>query len=78
MDNVIEIRESLRGSTLSNGALCLESRPSVFDGEFVVLAFRANHPIDSYVVWNADSAGNCWRGVYFKDIKEATEFWSAK
>ena len=59
------VREAgLRGTTLANGALCLASAAHRYDGEFVVLAFR-DHPVDPYVVWYSDAAGNCWQGDYW-------------
>ena len=66
------VREAgLRGTTLANGALCLASASHRYDGEFVVLAFR-DHPVDPYVVWNADSEGNCWRGDYCTTLMYAS------
>lgn len=66
----METLESLRGQVLQSGALCIDSKKTNIDGEFVVLAFRT-HPVDPYVVWNADSAGNCWRGDYCRSLAEA-------
>jgi hypothetical protein len=58
-----QVERGLRGTHLQNGALCIASAPHRYDGEFVVLAFR-DHPVDPYVVWYSDAAGNCWQGDY--------------
>jgi hypothetical protein len=64
-------RGRLRGTYLQNGALCIAAAPATHDGEFIVLAFR-DHPVDPYVVWKADSAGNCWQGDYCTTLMYAT------
>ena len=66
-----QVERGLRGAILQNGALCIAAAPTKFDGEFVVLAFR-DHPVDPYVVWNADSEGNCWRGDYCTTLMYAS------
>lgn len=66
----METIESLRGQILQNGALCIESKKR--GDEFVVLAYRT-HSYDPYVVWNADEAGNCWRGDYFPSLAAAVK-----
>jgi hypothetical protein len=58
-----QVERGLRGTTLANGALCIASAPTRYEGEFIVLAFR-DHPVDPYVVWTSDSAGNCHQGDY--------------
>ena len=62
-------RGALRGQTLQNGALCIESWQVNLD-EHVVLALR-EHPVDPYVVWTATEDGNCSRGDYCRTIQEA-------
>ena len=62
-------RGALRGKTLQNGALCIESWQVNLD-EHVVLALR-EHPVDPYVVWTATEDGNCSRGDYCRTIQEA-------
>ena len=66
-----QLERGLRGTHLQNGALCIAVAPAIFDGEFVVLAFR-DHPVDPYVVWNADAAGNCWHGDYCTSLMYAS------
>jgi hypothetical protein len=66
----METINSLKGMLLVSGALCIDSMPIGETGEFIVLAFRT-HPLHSYVVWNADQAGNCWRGDYCSTLDEA-------
>ena len=66
-----QVERGLRGTILQSGALCIAAAPTKFDGEFVVLAFR-DHPVDPYVVWNADSEGNCWRGDYCTTLMYAS------
>jgi hypothetical protein len=62
-------RGALRGKTLQNGALCIESW-QVNQDEHVVLALR-EHSVDPYVVWTATEDGNCSRGDYCRTIQEA-------
>jgi hypothetical protein len=62
-------RGALRGKTLQNGALCIESWQVNLD-EHVVLALR-EHSVDPYVVWTATEDGNCSRGDYCRTIQEA-------
>ncbi len=62
-------RGALRGQTLQNGALCIESWQVNLD-EHVVLALR-EHSVDPYVVWTATEDGNCSRGDYCRTIQEA-------
>jgi len=62
-------RGALRGHTLQNGAICLESWQVNLD-EHVVLAMR-DHSFDPYVVWTATLDGDCSRGDYCQTIQEA-------
>lgn len=68
---------SLLGMVLVPGALCIAEAPAYHDGELVVLAFRT-HPLHPYVVWQADEAGNCWRGDYCSSISEAVAAFKAR
>ena len=62
-------RGALRGQTLQNGAICIESWQTN-QGDHVVLALR-EHSFDPYVVWYADAEGNCRQGDYCQTIQEA-------
>lgn len=73
----METINSLTGTILQSGALCIASRSIGNDGDFAVLAFRT-HPLHPYVVWNADSSGNCWRGDYCATINEAVELYDQR
>lgn len=71
----METITSLTGMVLNSGALCIDSR--VQGEDFVVLAFRS-HPLHQYVVWNADQAGNCWRGDYCSSLDEAVSVFKGR
>lgn len=65
-------RGALRGQTLQNGAICIESW-QVNQDEHVVLAMRTG-AYDPYVVWYSDKDGDCRVGDYCQTIQEAMEF----
>lgn len=71
----METLKSLTGMILNSGALCIDSAPQ--GEEFVVLAFRSGS-YDPYVVWNADQAGNCWRGDYCSSLDAAVEIFKSR
>ena len=73
----MDTQVSLVGMVLQSGALCIAEHVITVDGEAVVLAFRT-HPLHPYVVWNADQAGNCWRGDYCSSITEAAACFEAR
>ena len=62
-------RGALRGQTLQNGAICVESW-QINKDEHEVLDLR-EHSFDPYVVWYSDAAGNCRQGDYCQTIQEA-------
>ena len=68
---LVKQRGKLRGMTLQNGALCIESWQIDQDAH-VVLALRETQ-FDPYVVWTAFEDGSCTRGDYCDTISEAVE-----
>jgi hypothetical protein len=62
-------RGKLRGMTLHNGALCIESYQIDKDAH-VVLALR-EAKFDPYVVWTASADGICNHGDYCQTLGEA-------
>lgn len=67
------IKSSLVGELVSNGEhICIASRP-IHSDTFIVLAFRAKHPVHKYVVWTSEHDGTCYQGDYFEDLGEAYE-----
>ena len=62
-------RGALRGQTLQNGTLCIESW-QVNQDEHIVLALR-DHGVHCYIVWTATEDGECSRGDYCATIQEA-------
>jgi hypothetical protein len=64
-------RGKLRGMTLYNGALCIESW-QINQDTHVVLAMR-EATFDPYVVWTANNDGVCSTGDYCQTLNEAIE-----
>lgn len=61
------------GDTLPNGSQALECAKLRKD-EWVVLAdSHPTSPVQPYVTWNADAAGNVYWGHYFTHLSDAAE-----